>query len=137
MRLKCWKCKRPITPSRRIFHFYRHKGERLKSVSLDCRDCSNADMQISRHRKKEGITDFDDPRYNIRFPYRGWGKKLDACNGRCPRCKRKAQLTIDHIKPLSKGGKLHIRNLQPLCKSCNSSKLNRLEKPNKISVKRY
>ena len=42
----------------------------------------------------------------------------------CAICKEKKELTLDHIIPTSKGGKNHISNYQPLCKSCNSSKKN-------------
>lgn len=51
---------------------------------------------------------------------------LDAQNNTCAKCSRKfnknLKYTIDHILPLSKGGKLTIGNIQLLCKSCNSSK---------------
>ncbi len=32
------------------------------------------------------------------------------------------ELTVDHIKPVSKGGTSFIWNLQPLCVTCNTSK---------------
>jgi hypothetical protein len=35
--------------------------------------------------------------------------------------------TIDHIKPLSKGGTNDLNNLQPLCHWCNSKKADRIE----------
>lgn len=41
----------------------------------------------------------------------------------CVKCKTKVADTVDHIIPLSwEGTSNNIRNLQPLCKSCNSSK---------------
>jgi 5-methylcytosine-specific restriction endonuclease McrA len=56
----------------------------------------------------------------------------------CPRCKRlwseipprpdkryKYVWTKDHVIPLTKGGIDHIKNIQPLCYQCNSSKCNR------------
>ncbi len=44
---------------------------------------------------------------------------------RCLKCNKKfpfGKLTLDHIKPVSKGGSSFIWNLQPLCAKCNSSK---------------
>jgi hypothetical protein len=44
-------------------------------------------------------------------------------NYRCVRCGNRAdELTKDHIVPVSKGGTDSIWNIQPLCRSCNTSK---------------
>jgi len=40
----------------------------------------------------------------------------------CQKCKTTNNITIDHIVPISLGGKNTMSNLQFLCKSCNSKK---------------
>lgn len=45
--------------------------------------------------------------------------------GKCAYCGKRGRTTIDHIKALSRGGTNAIRNIQFLCKSCNSSKQDR------------
>lgn len=49
-------------------------------------------------------------------------KLLKKYNFRCVICETAESLTIDHIRPVSKGGTDDLNNLQILCKSCNSKK---------------
>ncbi len=55
-----------------------------------------------------------------------WTLCLEEVNYTCPMCGKafgpNLRPHIDHIYPLSKGGDLTYWNVQPLCRSCNSSK---------------
>lgn len=58
-----------------------------------------------------------------------WKELCVFCDYRCLACGNQFsfdELTVDHIVPISLGGTSNIDNLQPLCKSCNSSKNNRI-----------
>ena len=44
----------------------------------------------------------------------------------CFFCGSTEKITMDHIIPISRSGNHSVGNLQPLCKSCNSSKKSRL-----------
>lgn len=55
-----------------------------------------------------------------------WLKVCARFGHRCPSCGKHCALTADHIIPLSKGGTNDISNIQPLCRSCNARKNNRL-----------
>lgn len=54
---------------------------------------------------------------------RWWQQK--TANGLCHYCGKKypyKQLTMDHLVPLSRGGRSTRDNLVPSCKSCNNKK---------------
>ncbi len=49
-----------------------------------------------------------------------------GAKNQCAECDDLEDLTIDHIKPLSKGGTDDVANLRFLCRSCNSTKGDRV-----------
>ena len=51
-----------------------------------------------------------------------WPKLLAKYGKACLKCGSKKDITKDHVIPLIDGGRHHVSNLQPLCRSCNSSK---------------
>lgn len=51
----------------------------------------------------------------------------DRDKNRCVKCGSRSNLEIDHIIPISKGGKTEFSNLQTLCKNCNQKKSNVIE----------
>ena len=56
---------------------------------------------------------------------------------RCRRCGSTHDLEIDHIYPISKGGKSNFANLQTLCHACNSLKSNKIEYGTRNSTAGY
>lgn len=51
-----------------------------------------------------------------------WQNLCKQYGYKCAACKKKVELTQDHVIPLAKGGPDSIDNIQPLCKLCNSKK---------------
>jgi 5-methylcytosine-specific restriction endonuclease McrA len=51
-----------------------------------------------------------------------WPALLRKLGRKCLCCGSTKDITKDHVIPLIEGGRHHISNLQPLCRSCNSRK---------------
>ena len=79
---------------------------------------------LRRYLRKKGIKE--------NFTKEEWLNKIKKTGGICPSCKKfvgRFGLELDHIIPLSKAPKKFIytiNDIQPLCKSCNTSKGNKL-----------
>lgn len=56
------------------------------------------------------------------FPQEQWDELLERTGYQCLCCGSQDRIECDHIVPVSKDGTNDIANLQPLCRSCNSSK---------------
>lgn len=51
-----------------------------------------------------------------------WEQALEFFGYVCAYCSTEAELTLDHVVALSKGGQHTVSNIIPACKCCNSSK---------------
>jgi len=69
---------------------------------------------------------FEDRLANRRVPDSIRATVLVRDGGRCRRCRRSINLEMDHIVPVSKGGKTEESNLQTLCRRCNRVKARKL-----------
>jgi 5-methylcytosine-specific restriction endonuclease McrA len=57
--------------------------------------------------------------------YKQWKSIIDS-SPKCNYCGSVDNLQVDHIYPVSKGGKTESNNLQVLCRKCNQSKSNKI-----------
>lgn len=57
---------------------------------------------------------------------RDWDRLLRRYRGACAYCGSKDQVTMEHVVPVSRGGRHGIGNVLPACWPCNHSKSNKL-----------
>jgi len=77
---------------------------------------------------KKGVRDWFTRRRNTKRANGGeytseeWDSMCLLVGGRCVACGQITKLEVDHVIPVSQGGRNDIDNIQPLCRSCNASK---------------
>lgn len=90
-------------------------------------------LQAEYKRRNPGA--YRDTKRNCKLKRRGaqgshteneWQDLLAKHDHKCISCGDNKDLTRDHIIPISKGGTNFIENIQPLCRSCNSRKSNKI-----------
>jgi 5-methylcytosine-specific restriction endonuclease McrA len=106
-------------------------GREIRSCNRECQSCRTA-----RHDPAEWafmVRQYNNTRRALRLaaqiggpvPLADYIRAATANHGRCVYCNAPAT-TVDHIRPLSRGGLETAANLAPACGPCNSSKSNRL-----------
>lgn len=71
---------------------------------------------LDRHRNRSKVPGV------YRVTVADWKKILNAYNHCCAYCGVRKEMTIDHVVPLSRGGRHCVANLVPACLRCNLSK---------------
>lgn len=56
----------------------------------------------------------------VRITLSQWNEIKARYSNCCVRCKKRTELTLDHVVPLSRGGLSTVDNIQPLCQRCNN-----------------
>jgi 5-methylcytosine-specific restriction endonuclease McrA len=89
-----------VTKSKRYSYFYKNQYKHRKRGA------------VGSHTKQE------------------WNSLKEHYLFMCVCCKRhepEVEITEDHIIPISRGGSNFIENIQPLCRSCNGRKFNKIK----------
>lgn len=108
--------------------YQKHRLKRLKDMkkyqkTKRGKEVSKTTQRNRRAKMKNIIHDFST---------KEWLSKLAETKGICPECKLFVgveNLTLDHIHPISKAenGQVYtIKDVQPLCRGCNSKKGNKI-----------
>lgn len=83
--------------------------------------------QVVANNRRKAVTDGE------RITASQWNDILNAHNHTCAYClepfTRDNPATIDHVRPLSKGGRHRVQNIVPACKHCNCKKHTSLWRP--------
>lgn len=131
-----WRKKNPDKNRKIKINWRRSKGV-VEKGSQDHRKKMAELAKGNKHRNKGGYENHlmhGRKRAKMMSMAKGWHSKLDweglksRYNYTCLCCEKREpniKLTKDHIVPLTLGGGNHIENIQPLCQSCNSRKLNK------------
>jgi hypothetical protein len=89
----------------------------LRRHGVDLDDCGSEVLEDGRPVNRNAIS----PSTRARV--------IERCGNKCSYCGisgLKAEMTMDHVMPISKGGDGRIENLTAACRPCNSSKSNKI-----------
>jgi 5-methylcytosine-specific restriction endonuclease McrA len=84
-------------------------------------------LERSRIKQRNRVARLHNASGDFSIKYFKWlCEKLENVCVMCDKVFPQGKLTIDHMVPITKGGKNDNKNIQPLCGSCNARKGNKL-----------
>lgn len=117
-RQRCGNCymkwKRTTDPA-----YAKRERERLKKYADTDKGKETQRAIVRRRRAKQAQAEYP-------LTSKEWQIVLDKYGRKCVYCGSKKKIEMDHVVPLSKGGKHSMQNVLPACRSCNAEKNNKL-----------
>lgn len=99
-------------------NYRKNNPEKIKKIKNNYR--KNNPETVQKHRMTRRARKAQNGVFKV------FNKELHKLmNSPCVACGSTNQITIDHIIPIARGGTHSIGNLQSLCRSCNSSKVDK------------
>jgi len=105
--------------ARREYQARYHATDRYKQIHADRERLRRAILKQERY---EGGIIQSATSIEGKFTLVEWERLKDAFDNRCAYCGGETRLTIEHLTPLSRGGKNEVGNIAPACQPCNTSK---------------
>mgnify|MGYP000243421525 FL=1 len=103
--------------------------EKAREWNVANRERYNANMRNWRANNKDKVAEQNRNLKALRrkaercvVTSKDWQRLVDRYRGCCAYCDSKEKLTMEHIVPISRGGRHSIGNLLPVCMSCNTRK---------------
>ena len=123
-----WRLKNPQKHKETQARYTRKHPEKCKEYQVKNRDRRNAQMRekYANGDRERRVAHMENRRAKLsggKVTTKAWREVLARFDGRCAYCFAETDRpTMDHIVPLSRGGKHEASNVAPACGPCNSSK---------------
>lgn len=124
------KCKRKVWKLLNKSYVLEKQREWFKRKRIENPERFRWFVKDRRHRMRVATDGASDRNFSSVFTLKDWENIKDRFSRKCAHCNKhetEVKLTVDHIIPISKGGKHSLDNVQPLCASCNSRKKDKLD----------
>lgn len=105
---------RAAQKSRKAIEWHRHNPEQTLAIRARYRQRRRAEIRMSDQARRSGGSNA--------LTVAQWDEIVAFYGNRCLACGAIEKITMDHIVPVSLGGKTEAANVQPLCRHCNSKK---------------
>jgi len=139
--IKCLFCEKEFHPLQDRMHAYkiycstkcRQKFNARKQTKLRNEILKNPSLDpivYEKHKLRKQVQDCNYKAFSRgctkddenHISLKSWQNILKKHGNKCADCGSSKNITLDHIHPISKGGKNNKSNIQPLCQSCNCKK---------------